>query len=113
MARLVLLLLSVPLLTTPGWAQSQASGQPSNPWQVAPEPKPAPSFGLSSSLTDPRSQFDHGTQLIAGTELMPNGQVGVGTFGERADRPVDMRATARDFTIPRQPKTAVGFSLRF
>ena len=44
---------------------------------------------------------------------MPNGVLGVGMFGQKAEKGPLSAATARDYSLRKQRKAAVGFSLKF
>lgn len=76
-------------------------GQPSRSFKL-------PQFGSRFSHDD-RS----GSRIFAGRELMPNGVIGVGMFGQKAEKGPLSPVTARDLSIRKQRKAALGFSLKF
>ena len=71
----------------------------------------------SFKLPEPTPRFsgeDHSSsRIFAGRELMPNGVIGVGMFGPKAEKGPHSAATARDLSVRKQRKAAVGFSLKF
>ena len=111
MARLVLVALALSFPTCAGWAQTPTPS--ASPWQVGAEPRPARSFDLTSTHINQPSGDDSEDGVVAGTELVPDGVVGFGMFGAETEELTHSRATVRDFTVPRQRKPAVGFSLKF
>lgn len=109
MARLLLVVTAASLASVSGIAH--AADVPSGLPQATHEPRPAPSFDiLDESAPNPKS---YGSRIIAGTEVMPNAMLGVGFFGERAEKSAHAPSIAREFTLPKSRKAAVGFSLRF
>ena len=94
-------------------AAQVAPGDAQNPWQVSEEEKSSPSFDIVDDSAGSGSFRAKGSVIIAGTELIPNTTVGIGMFGERAERPDHTRSTNRDYSVPKTRKAAVGFALRF
>lgn len=111
MARLSVFILALSISAAGGWAQT--SNSEPGPWQVKVEPEPMPEFDLSTGLGEQPSSHRPGSRIVAGTELMPNLTMGVGAFGERGVQSPHTRSTAKNWSSPRQPKAAVGFSLKF
>jgi hypothetical protein len=111
MARLVLFAVALTYPACAGWTQTPAS--PPSPWQVSAEPRPTRSFDSSSTGANPPASDYAENSFVTETELLPNGMIGFGMFGEKRVGSIHSRATVRDFTIPRQRKPAVRFSLKF
>jgi len=111
MARLVLVALA--LSFSASGALAEAPNPPPSAWHVANEPMPPHSYDLMPIQMDERPAYDPEGRIVAGTEVLPNGTVGFGMFGERGKQSVHSRATVRDFTLPKARKPAVGFSLKF
>jgi len=108
MARLVaqILLLTSPMIA----AGAQAAGPP-NAWHVDPEIPPSRSFDIPDQVVS--FNVGKGSRIFAGRELIPNGVLGVGMFGPKADKSPHSAATARDLSMRKARKAAVGFSLKF
>jgi hypothetical protein len=105
-------LFSLALIALPAAGLAQTQGQTPSPWQAAPEPPKTQSFDLSSTRTSlPSDNPD--SRVVAGTEVLPNTMVGFGMFGDQMQPSSHSRSTVRDFSLPRDRKPAVGFSLKF
>ena len=83
MARLVAVALAISFSSVPGVAS--AADRPSNPWNGTEEPRPAPSFDIPDEA-DIENSKAAGSRIIAGTEVMPNTMVGIGMFGQKAEK---------------------------
>ena len=110
MVRLVLVAFAMAILSVSGIAQ--AADTPRNPWQGPKEPRPAPSFDIPDEL-ETTASTTNGSRIFAGTEVIPNAIVGVGMFGEKAEKSPLPPAVQRDLAIPKSRKPAVGFSFKF
>lgn len=100
------------LLAFPAVGIAQTPAPSASPWQVQVEPQKAQSFDIASTRINlPSDNPD--SRVVAGTEVLPNGMVGFGMFGERTQSANHSRSTVRDFSLPRDRKPAVGFSLKF
>ena len=111
MARLAATIL---VLTLAPMAVGAHAAEPLNtPLHIAQKAQPSRSFKLPE-FGSRFSRGDHsGSRIFAGRELMPNGVIGVGMFGQKTDKGPLSPATARDLSIRKQRKAAVGFSLKF
>jgi hypothetical protein len=110
MGRLVLVALAIAIPAGTGWSQPAPSP---SPWHVNVEPQAAQAPDLSLAETSQLYSGDPDSRVVAGTEVLPNGMFGVGMFGEKTAETDHSRATVRDFSLPRDRKPAVGFSLKF
>lgn len=111
MARLVLIGMALTLSTAA--ATAQPPGERQNPWQTD-ELRPAGrDFTMPGEHRDGAARPGSGSRIFAGEELMPNGVIGFGMFGEKAERSPHSRSIARELTLPKQRKAAVGFLLKF
>lgn len=109
MARLVATILLLTLPIAPG---AHAAEPPSIP-SPAEQKHPSRSFLLPEAGPGVAGRDKSGSRIFAGKELMPNGVIGIGIFGPKAEKGPHSAATARDLSIRKQRKAAVGFSLRF
>ena len=112
MARFVTIAFAFVLFAAPVQAQV-ANSSAQSPWNVSEDAMPSPSFDIVDDSTDLSNSGTKGSVIVAGTELIPNTMVGVGMFGERAERPDHARSTNRDYSMPKTRKAAVGFAFRF
>jgi len=110
MARLFLVAIAASLMSVSGLAQ--AADKSASPWKAPANPAAAPSYDIPDEKAA-GSGKTYGSRIFAGTELMPNAVVGVGRFGERAEKSAHAPSIARELAIPHQRKAAVGFSWRF
>lgn len=110
MARLLRAILVMALSTLPVAA---AGADPASPWSTDERAKPIPNFGIAPQSGAARLQRDDGSRIIAGTEIMRNGTLGFGFFGQKSESPALSPVTARDLTVSKRRKAAVGFSLKF
>lgn len=110
MARLVPIASMIAILSAPAWSQ---------PTPVAPISAPeASQHGKAPNYDIPDDQVTSigggfGSQVLAGTQLAPDTLVGFGIFGLKAEKSPHAAATARDLSITRSRKAAVGVSLKF
>ena len=84
-----------------------------SPWSVREKSVHTRSFDIASDRSSARPDRDAGTRIIAGREVMPNGTIGFGLFGQKSPSHSLGPVTARDMALPKQRKAAVGFSLKF
>ncbi|HEU0311198.1 MAG TPA: hypothetical protein VFR36_08280 [Sphingomicrobium sp.] len=112
MARFVTAVVASVLAAVPVQAQ-HAPSKATSPWHISEQKKPERSFNLADAPKDPGTAGDKGAKIVAGTELYPNATFGVGMFGEKSERPAQLPATNRDYTVPSTRKAAVGFALKF
>ena len=111
MARLIATLLVLTLVPLAAGAQA---AEPSGTLLRADEkPRPARSFDIVDQTSDGNAAKAWGSRIFAGRQLMPNGVIGVGMFGPKAEKGPHSAATARDLSVRKQRKAAVGFSLKF
>ena len=111
MARLVATTL---LLTFPSLAAGTQAAEPSRgPWHTDEKIRTSRNFQIDEHESQVDSGKGGGSRIFAGRHLMPNGVVGIGMFGQKADKGPHSAATDRDLSLPKQRKAAVGFSLRF
>ena len=110
MARLVAVALAISFASVSGVAQ--AADRPSSPWHGAEEPRPSPSFDIPND-TELVGTRTSGSRIIAGTELLPNTLVGIGMFGQKAEKSPHASSTVRELAIPKSRRAAVGLSFRF
>lgn len=110
MSRLVLVAIVMAISSTSGVAQ--AADAPKNPWHDSREPRPAPSFDIPDEV-EMTATTANGSRIIAGTELIPNTMVGVGMFGEKAEKSPLAPSVGRELAIPKSRKAAVGLSFKF
>lgn len=73
----------------------------------------APGYAIPRTPSAAATERRDGTRIFAGTALLPNTVFGLGLFGERARKEPLAPVTAREISLPKQRKAAVGFSLRF
>jgi hypothetical protein len=110
MARLVPIASMIAILSAPAWSQSAP---------VAPISAPAAhQQGRAQNYDIPDEQATSvgggfGSRVLAGTELAPDTLVGFGIFGLKAEKSPHAAATARDLSLTRSRKAAVGLSMRF
>lgn len=109
MARLSSLSIAILLSSVPA---TSLAAQAANPWHASDEPAPANSFDLPDERSA-RIGSSSGSRIIAGTDVMPNATVGFGMFGHKSEKSQLAPATARDLSLPRTRRAAVGFSLKF
>lgn len=98
------------LLASPAW--SQQANLTLLPPPASTEQAPAFDFSLPDD-PDGKAPGNRGSNIVAGTEVSPNGMVGFGIFGEKSGELAQPPVTNRDYTLGRQRKPAVGFSLKF
>lgn len=111
MARLVATII---VLTLPAIACGAHAAEPSSsPWRAGPKAQPIRSFDIPDQTSNNRAGKGWESRIFAGRQLMPNGVIGVGMFGQKAEKGPHSAATARDYSMPKQRKAAVGFSLKF
>ena len=111
MARLAAMILVLTL--APMGAGAHAAESPKAPLHVDQKVQHSRSFKLPE-FGSRFSRGDHsGSRIFAGRELIPNGVIGVGMFGQKAEKGPLSAATARDLSIRKQRKASVGFSLKF
>lgn len=110
MGRLVLIAFGLWVPAGAAWAQP---APPPSPWHVNAEPQPVKLLDLSPTDADPLINDGPDSRVVAGTEVLPNGMFGVGMFGEEMEESVHSPATVWEFSLPKQRKPAVGFSLKF
>jgi|RhiMethySRZTD1v2_1073278.scaffolds.fasta_scaffold3254753_2 hypothetical protein len=110
MGRLVLVAFAIAMPAGTAWSQPASSP---NPWHVNIEPQAVHEPDLSLADTGQLYSGQPDSRIIAGTEVMPNGMFGIGMFGEKTAPRAHAPATVRDFSLPRNRKPAVGFSLKF
>jgi hypothetical protein len=75
--------------------------------------QPSRSFLLPDAGRTADVRDRSGSRIFAGKQLMPNGVIGIGIFGPKAEKGPLSAATARDLSVRKRRKAAVGFSLRF
>ena len=110
MARIVPIASMIAVLSAPAWSQPT----PAVPIS-APE---AHHHGRTQNYDVPDDQQTSvgggfGSRVLAGTELAPDTLVGFGIFGLKAEKSPHAAATARDLSVTRSRKAAVGLSLKF
>lgn len=110
MARLVATIL-LPLISISTGAQ--AADPSGSPWHANEKIHHSRNFHISDQASDSKAGKAWGSRIIAGQQLMPNGMLGIGMFGHKAEKGPHSAATARDYALPKQRKAAVGFSLKF
>jgi hypothetical protein len=109
MARLVLVVTAATLVSVSGLAH--AADVPASTSKASSEQRPATSFDIPDEANPNPKSF--GSRIIAGTEIIPNAMMGIGFFGERAEKSAHAPSVARELSLPKSRKAAVGFSLRF
>lgn len=110
MARLVPTGLFIAISSLSGAA---LAGEPSDhPWLIGQTISTARNFSLPPGQGQVRRDGS-GSRIIAGKRFMPNGVMGVGFFGQKSESSPLSPATARELSMPKQRKAAVGISLRF
>lgn len=110
MARLVAVALVISFSSFSGVAQ--AADRPASPWNGTEELRAPPSFDIPDE-TNVLNSRTTGSRIIAGTELFPNTTVGFGMFGQKAEKSPHAPSIARELSLPKSRKAAVGLSLRF
>ena len=111
MARLVPIFLLLSLTSIA--AEADAAEPSDGAWHVDQRIERSRSFDIPDQLTNVRSGSGLGSRILAGRELMPNGVIGLGMFGQKSEKGPLSAATARDLSLPKHRKAAVGFSLKF
>lgn len=110
MARLVATIL-LPLMSVS--AGAHAADPSGIPWRADVKTHHSRNFHITDQASDSKAGKAWGSRIIAGQQLMPNGMLGIGMFGQKAEKGPHSAATARDYAMPKQRKAAVGFSLKF
>ena len=110
MARLVATFL---VLTFTSIAAGAPAAEPSNPWHVDQKSEPSRTFDVADQVSAGRGAAGWGSRIFAGKQLMPNGVIGIGMFGPKAEKGPHDPTIGRDLSLRKQRKASVGFSLRF
>ena len=110
MARLIATIFVLTL--SPIAAGAHAAEPSSNPWRTDVKVQSSRNFDIPDESSKGAGRSWE-SRIFAGRELMPNGVLGVGMFGQKAEKGPLSAATARDYSLRKQRKAAVGFSLKF
>lgn len=111
MARLLATLFVV---TSSSFVPGALAAEPSSsPWRADTKVQANRNFDLPDERSATRAAKGWESRLFAGRQVMPNGTFGIGMFGPKAEKGPHSAATARDLSMPKQRKAAVGFSLKF
>lgn len=90
-----------------------AAEPPSGPWHPDTKFQSSHSFQVPEVAAGGIAGKGWESRIFAGRQLMPNGVIGIGMFGQKMEKGPHSPSTARDLSMPKQRKAAVGFSLKF